>query len=153
MFYFITIFSKCVWLYYFIITQVIFRHFFSVGIGNELLQVCYNFNYPICGQALISAWGSFTCRKSTTRDPRLYLPFQRNSYSLFLRSKKSIDPGRDRTCEPRVQRRVWQPLDHRGSTVGHVANNYTFVLTCWPKSDKYQSITVRDMLIIPVDRE
>ena len=26
---------------------VIFRHFFRVGIGNELLWVCYNFNYPI----------------------------------------------------------------------------------------------------------
>ena len=24
----------------------IFRHFFSVGIGNELLRVSYNFNYP-----------------------------------------------------------------------------------------------------------
>ena len=33
--------------YYFIITQVIFRHLFTVGIGNELLRVCYDFNYPI----------------------------------------------------------------------------------------------------------
>ena len=24
-----------------------FRYFFSVGIGNELLRVCYKFNYPI----------------------------------------------------------------------------------------------------------
>ena len=40
--------------YHFIITQVIFRHFFSVGIGNELLRVCYNFNYPIQSTKLIS---------------------------------------------------------------------------------------------------
>ena len=26
---------------------IIFQHSFSVGIGNELLRVCYNFNYPI----------------------------------------------------------------------------------------------------------
>ena len=40
-------------IYYFIIIQVIFRHFFSVGIGNELLPVCYNFNYPIQSTKLI----------------------------------------------------------------------------------------------------
>ena len=27
-----------------------------------------------CSEALISAWGSFTCRKSTTQDSRFYLP-------------------------------------------------------------------------------
>ena len=27
-----------------------------------------------CSEALISAWGSFTRRKSTTRDQRLYFP-------------------------------------------------------------------------------
>ena len=27
-----------------------------------------------CSEALISAWGSFTCRKSRTRDQRLYVP-------------------------------------------------------------------------------
>ena len=41
LFYFITKFTKYKWLYYFI-TQVIFRHFFNVGFGNELLRVCYN---------------------------------------------------------------------------------------------------------------
>ena len=47
LFYFIKIFSKYKWFYYFILTQVIFRHFFSEGIGNKLLRVCYNINYPI----------------------------------------------------------------------------------------------------------
>ena len=27
-----------------------------------------------CSEALISSWGSSTCRKPTTRDPRLYFP-------------------------------------------------------------------------------
>ena len=27
-----------------------------------------------CSETLISAWGSFICRKPTTRDPRLYFP-------------------------------------------------------------------------------
>ena len=55
-----------------------------------------------CSEALILAWGSFTCRKSTTRDPQLYFPSE-GSHTL----KKSIDPGRDRTREPRIQRRIW----------------------------------------------
>ena len=50
---FITIFWKYKWFYQFIITQVIFRHFLSVGIGNELLLVCHNFNYPIQSTKLI----------------------------------------------------------------------------------------------------
>ena len=29
-----------------------------------------------CSEALISAWGSFKCRKSTTRDLRLYFSFE-----------------------------------------------------------------------------
>ena len=45
-----------------------------------------------CSEALISAWGYFTCRKSMTRDPRLYFPSEgshtQDSYAL----KKSIDP-------------------------------------------------------------
>ena len=41
----------------FIITQVIFRHLFSVGIGDELLRVCHNFNYPIqCTKFILSTF-------------------------------------------------------------------------------------------------
>ena len=47
------LFSKYKWLYHFIITQVTFRHFFSVGIGNDLPRLCYNFNYPIQSTKLI----------------------------------------------------------------------------------------------------
>ena len=53
-FYFDTIPSKYKWFYHFI-TQVIFRYFFNVGIGNELLQVCHNFIYPIqCTKLILS---------------------------------------------------------------------------------------------------
>ena len=51
------LFAKCKWSYHFIITQVVFRHFFCVGIGNELLRVCYNFNYPIvCTKLITFLW-------------------------------------------------------------------------------------------------
>ena len=46
--------------------------------------------------------GSFTCRKSTTRDPRL-LPFRRKSYSGFLHSEKIHQPRpglNPRTTDP-----------------------------------------------------
>ena len=65
-------------------------------------------------EALFSDWGSFTCRKSTTQDLRFYFPSKGSHTQDFYALKKSIDPGRDRTREPRIQRRVWQPLDHRG---------------------------------------
>ena len=48
-----------------------------------------------CSEAVISARGSFTYRKSTTRDSRLYTPFRRKSYSGFLRCEKihRLRPG------------------------------------------------------------
>ena len=48
-----------------------------------------------CSEALISALGSFPCRKSTTRDPRLYFPSEGSHTHDFYALKKSIDPGRD----------------------------------------------------------
>ena len=44
-----------------------------------------------CSEALISAWGSFTCRKSTTWDPRLYFPSKGSHIQDFYALKKSID--------------------------------------------------------------
>ena len=43
-----------------------------------------------CSEALIWAWGSFTCRKSTSHDPTALLPSWRKSYSGILRSEKKI---------------------------------------------------------------
>ena len=45
-------------------SQVISVAFYSQRVKSD----------KFCSEALISAWGSFTCRKSTTRDPRLYFP-------------------------------------------------------------------------------
>ena len=60
-----------------------------------------------CSKVLISAWGSFKCRKSTTRDKRLYFPFEWSHIQDFYALKKSIDPGRVWTREPRIQWWEW----------------------------------------------
>ena len=54
-----------------------------------------------CSEALISAWGSFTCRESTTRDPWLYFPSEGSHTQYVYALKKSIDPGRVCIREPR----------------------------------------------------
>ena len=47
-------------------------------------------------EALISAWGYFTCRKSTTRDLRLYFPSEGNHtkdfYALKKKNHRTSDP-------------------------------------------------------------
>ena len=43
-----------------------------------------------CSVALISAWGSFMFSKSTTREPRLYLPSERSHSQDFYALKNSI---------------------------------------------------------------
>ena len=56
-----------------------------------------------CSEALISAWSSIMCRKSTTRDPWLYFPSEGSHTQHFYALKKSIDPGRvlyPRTSDP-----------------------------------------------------
>ena len=45
-----------------------------------------------CWEALISAWGSFSCRKSTTRDPRLYFPSKLSNTQDFYALKKIHRP-------------------------------------------------------------
>ena len=56
-----------------------------------------------CSEALISAWDYFTCRKSTTRDPRLYFP-SKGSHTLDFYSLKKIHRPRaglnPRTSDP-----------------------------------------------------
>ena len=60
-----------------------------------------------CSEALISASGSFTWRKSTTRDPRLCFLSEESHTENFYALKKSIDPGRVWTREPQIQ---WHDL-------------------------------------------
>ena len=60
-----------------------------------------------CSEALISAWGSFTCHKSMTWDPQLYFPSEGSHTQNFYALKKSSNPGRVWTREPQIQWRVW----------------------------------------------
>ena len=46
-----------------------------------------------CSEALISAWGSFTCRKSTTRDPWLYFPSEGSHTQDFYSLKNPSTPA------------------------------------------------------------
>ena len=46
-----------------------------------------------CSEALISAWGSFTCRKSTIGDPWLYFPSEGSHTKDFYAVKKSSTPA------------------------------------------------------------
>ena len=80
-----------------LISQVISVAFYSEREKSE----------KFCSEALISAWGSFTYRKSTTRDPQLYSPSEGSHIQDFYALKKSIDSGRVWTWEPRIQWRVW----------------------------------------------
>ena len=43
-----------------------------------------------CSEALISAWGSFTCRKSTTQDQWLYFPSEGSHTQDFYALKKPL---------------------------------------------------------------
>ena len=45
-----------------------------------------------CSEALISAWGSFTCRRSTTHGPRHYFSSEGSYTQDFLRSEKIHRP-------------------------------------------------------------
>ena len=46
-----------------------------------------------CSEALISDWGSFTCRKYTTRDLRLYFPFEGSHTQDFYALKNPSTPA------------------------------------------------------------
>ena len=98
-----------IWQYY-----VIFWSCCSCWVLRHASDIEREKSDKFCSEALISTWGSFTCCKSTTRDPRLYFPSEGSHSQDFYALKKSIDRGRDRTREPRIQRLEWQPLDHRG---------------------------------------
>ena len=50
------------------------RHFLTSQVISVASDIEREKSDKFCSEALISTWGSFTCRKSTTRDPRLYFP-------------------------------------------------------------------------------
>ena len=58
-----------------------------------------------CSETLISAWGSFRCRKSTTRDPRLYFPSEGNHTQDFYSLKNPSNPGTSDPAESMINPR------------------------------------------------
>ena len=83
-------------------------HFLSILGHQRRFRLECQKGEKFCSEALISAWGSFRCRKSTTRDPWLSFPSEGSHTQDFYALKKSIDPGRDRIREPRIQEEeVW----------------------------------------------
>ena len=92
-------------------TKVLVDFGFTTLLTSQVINVVFynerEKSYKFCSEALILAWGSFTCRKSTTRDSRIYFLSEGSHTQDFYAMKKSIDPDRDRTREPRIQKRVW----------------------------------------------
>ena len=70
-----------------------------------------------CSEALILTWGSFTCRKSTTRDQRCNFPSEGSLTQDFYALKKSIDPGRGLV---HFRRRRWECTVAEGGHFKHV---------------------------------
>ena len=76
----------------------VLRHFLTslvIRVASDIEgEKCDKF----CSEALISAWGSFTCRKSTTRNPRLYFPSEGSHTQDFYALKKN--PSNPAGIEP-----------------------------------------------------
>ena len=64
---------------------------FTTLLTSQVISVAFyserEKSHKFCSEALISAWGSFTCRKSTTWNPWLYFPSEGSHTQDF-------DPGR-----------------------------------------------------------
>ena len=92
-------------------------------------------------EALISAWGSFTCCKSTTRDQRLYFPSEGSLTQEFQvlkkihRSRPGLNP---RTSDPVVSMittgvdcLIEYPLLFWNTKYSTVQYYYTFSISRW----------------------
>ena len=92
-----------------------------------------------CSEALISAWGSFTCRKSTTQDPRLYFPSKGSHTQDFYALKKIHRPRpglNPRTSDPVASMITTEPPGSTKFVPGyHMASIYHPSTDCdilWP---------------------
>ena len=75
----------CCWvLRHFLTSQVIGIAFYSEREKSDKFS----------SEVLISAWGSFTCRKCTTRDPRLYCPSEGSHTQDFFYLENPSTPAR-----------------------------------------------------------
>ena len=76
---------------------------FTTLLTSQVISVAFNIkrekSKTFCSEVQISAWGSFTCHKSTIRDARFYFPSKGSHTQDFYALKKTIDPGRVWTRE------------------------------------------------------
>ena len=86
------VYIKCV--FYFGVVVVVVDLGFTTLLTSQVISVAFYSKREkadkFCSEALISAWGSFMCCKSTTGDPWLYFPFEG-----FLRCEKIHRPRPD----------------------------------------------------------
>ena len=79
-----------------VVVRVVVNLGFTTLLTSQVISVAFysarvNSN-KFCSEALISAWGSFTCRKSTTRDPRRYFPSEGSLLRIFTLWKNQSTP-------------------------------------------------------------
>ena len=70
----------------------VLRHFLTSWVISVASDIEREKSEKFCSEALISAWDSFTCRKSTTRDARLYFPSE-GSHSQDFYVPTGIEPA------------------------------------------------------------
>ena len=79
-------------------------------------------------EGLISAWGTFTSRKSTTRDPRLYFPSEGSHTQDFYALKKIHRPrprSNPRTSDPEASMITTGPLGRLKRIEWHMPKSWT----------------------------
>ena len=68
---------------------------FTTLVTSQIISIAFyrerEMSEKFSSDALISALGSFTCRKFTTQDPLLYFPSEGSHTQDFYALKKSID--------------------------------------------------------------
>ena len=71
-------FSVAVWSLLYYHGHLLLLLFLRRSLTSQVIIVAFYSDHEksdkFCSEALISAWGSFTCHKSMTWDPRLYFP-------------------------------------------------------------------------------
>ena len=95
------------WVFRFKVTVAVVGLLFTTLLTSQVISVSLyserEKSHKFCSEALISACCSFTCRKSTTRDPRRYFPSEGSHTQDYYALKKSIDPRpglNPRTSDP-----------------------------------------------------
>ena len=103
---------------------------FTMQLTSQVISVAFyserEKSDKFCSEALISAWGSFNCRKSKTRDPRLYFPSEGNHTQDFLSSGKIHRPRPG--FNPRTSDPVASMITMGLRKEGNFAFSYAYIL-------------------------